>query len=207
MLTPEVGFAAGPLEYNRDILPILADHCFACHGADSAARKGDLRLDQRQAAIDAGAFIEGKHEKSELISRILSDDPDLVMPPPASKNPLSAAQKATLKQWVAAGAAYQPHWSFIKPKRPSLPAVKNAAWSKNAIDQFVLAQLEAHGLSPAPVADASTLFRRLHLDITGLPPTPDDVTQFVADFRQGEDAALSKWIDRLMKSTAWGEHR
>lgn len=206
-MIPGICCAAEPLEYNRDIRPILAEHCFACHGADSAARKADLRLDQREAAIDAGAIIGGQPDKSELVARILSDDCDLMMPPPASKNPLTAEQKAILKKWVASGAAYQPHWSFIAPKRSNLPAVKNSTWSRNAIDQFVLARLEANGLSPAPVADAATLFRRLHLDITGLPPSPDDVAQFVADYHQSEDAVLSEWIDRLMKSTAWGEHR
>ncbi|QDT41712.1 Planctomycete cytochrome C [Gimesia alba] len=207
LLSPEISRAAEPLEYNRDIRPILADHCFACHGADSAARKADLRLDQREAAMESGAIVEGKPDESELIARILSDDPDLVMPPHASKNPLTEDQKAALKQWVAGGANYQPHWSFITPKRSSLPIVKNKAWSKNAIDRFVLARLEANGLSPAPEADASTLFRRLHLDITGLPPAPVEVTQFVADYRQRKDAALSEWIDRLMSTTAWGEHR
>ena len=207
LLKPEVSCAAEPLEYNRDIRPILADHCFACHGADSAARKADLRLDQREAAIEFGAIVEGKPDESELIARILSDDPDLVMPPPASKNALTKAQKAALKQWVTEGADYQPHWSFIAPKRASLPDVKNHVWSKNGIDRFILAQLEANGLSLAPEADASTLFRRLHLDITGLPPAPEEVTQFVADYRQRKDAALSEWIDRLMSSNAWGEHR
>ncbi|QDV49812.1 Planctomycete cytochrome C [Gimesia fumaroli] len=207
LMHPEISRAAEPLEYNRDIRPILADHCFACHGADSAARKADLRLDQREAAIEFGAIIEGKPDESELIARILSDDPDLVMPPHASKNPLTEAQKEALKQWVAAGANYQPHWSFIAPQRPSQPAVKNTAWSKNAIDRFVLARLEANGLSPAPEANASTLFRRLYLDITGLPPVPNEVIQFVADYRQRKDAALSEWIDRLMSTTAWGEHR
>ncbi|WP_339733871.1 DUF1553 domain-containing protein [uncultured Gimesia sp.] len=207
LVSPEISRAAEPPEYNRDIRPILADHCFACHGADSAARKADLRLDQREAAIDASAIVEGSSAESELIARILSDDPDLVMPPHKSKNSLTSAQKDVLKQWVAAGAAYQPHWSFIAPQKTSLPAVKNIAWSKNAIDRFVLARLESRSLSPAPVTDASTLFRRLHLDITGLPPSPGDVTQFVADYRQRKDAALSEWIDRLMSSTAWGEHR
>ncbi len=142
--------AEKPLEYNRDIRPILADNCFACHGADSAARKADLRLDRRDAAIDLGAITAGEPDESELIARILSDDPDLVMPPPETKKTLTAEQKETLTQWIAAGAEYQLHWSFIAPQRPEPPAVDNEAWVKNAIDRFVLAKLKQNGLSPAP---------------------------------------------------------
>lgn len=208
LLLLQPGFLrAAPLEYNRDIRPILADHCFACHGADSAAREADLRLDQRAAAIEAGAIVEKQPAESELIARIFTDDPDLIMPPHESKNPLSDEQKSKLKQWVAEGAEYQPHWSFIAPQRPELPAVKDEKWCKNPIDRFILAQLEANGLTPAAEASPSTLFRRLHLDITGLPPAPADVAKFTAAYQQNKEAALSEWIDRLMASSAWGEHR
>lgn len=199
--------AAEPLEYNRDIRPILADTCFACHGADSAARKADLRLDQRDAAIAAGAIAEGQPEGSELLARVFSDDADLVMPPPETKKTLTAEQKEKLKRWIAEGAEYQPHWSFIPPERPQPPAVKQQGWVKNPIDRFVLARLEQAGLTPAPEADARSLFRRLHLDITGLPPQPEDVEAFVKDYTAGSDMALSAWIDKLMQSPAWGEHR
>jgi cytochrome c553 len=199
--------AAEPLEYNRDIRPILADNCFACHGADSASRKADLRLDRREAAIDMGAITEGEPDDSELIARIFSDDPDIVMPPPETKKKLTAAQKDAFKQWIAAGAKYQPHWSFIVPKKAEPPSVKNEAWVKNAIDRFVLAKLEASGLSPASEADPHALIRRLHLDITGLPPAPEDVAKFVSDYEARRDAALAEWIDRLMQLPAWGEHR
>jgi len=199
--------AEPPLEYNRDIRPILAENCFACHGADSVARKADLRLDRREVAIEFEAITPGKPDASELIVRINEDDPDLVMPPPDTKKKLTAEQKETLKQWIAAGAEYQAHWSFIVPRRPEPPAVIDEAWVKNAIDRLVLARLEANGLSPTPEADARTLFRRLHLDITGLPPAPEDVAAFVSDYSQRQDDALSDWIDRLMESTAWGEHR
>ncbi len=199
--------AQQPLEYNRDIRPILAENCFACHGADSAARKGDLRLDRRDAAIEFEAITPGKPDDSSLIERINESDPEAVMPPPETKKTLTAEQKELLKRWIAAGAEYQAHWSFIAPQRPEPPTVKNEAWAKNAIDRFVLARLEANGLSPALEADARTLFRRLHLDITGLPPTPDDVAAFVSDYSQRHDDALSDWIDRLMKTSAWGEHR
>lgn len=199
--------AADPLKYNRDIRPILADHCFACHGTDSASREADLRLDEREAATNRGAIVPGNPNESELIARIFSDDPDLVMPPPASKKPLTAAQKEALREWITAGAEYQPHWSFIAPVRPEVPTPENQAWAKNPIDRYVLAQLEAKGLPPATEADPRTLFRRLHLDITGLPPSADDVEKFVIDYGQGDDTALSAWIDKLMATPAWGEHR
>lgn len=207
-INPGVAMAAdGPLEFNRDIRPILANNCFACHGADSAARKADLRLDQREVAVESGAISPGSAETSGLIERIFSDDPDLVMPPAETKKRLTAEQKETLKRWVEAGAEYQPHWSLIAPKRSDLPAVSDLQWVKNPIDRYVLARLDANGLKPAPETNASTLFRRLHFDITGLPPKPSDVTQFASDYAARGDAALSEWIDRLMDSQAWGEHR
>ncbi|MFV0443272.1 MAG: DUF1553 domain-containing protein [Planctomycetaceae bacterium] len=199
--------AAEPPQYNRDVRPILAENCFACHGPDSASRKADLRLDKRESAIDASVIVEGSPDDSELIARIDSHDPELVMPPLETKKSLTAAQKQTLRNWIAAGAQYQPHWSFIPPAKPALPAVDNEAWVKSPIDRFVLAKLQESHLQPAPEADARTLFRRLHLDITGLPPNPEDVTKFVADYSQSGDAALSDWIDQLMQTPAWGEHR
>ena len=204
---PAFARAASPIEYNRDVRPILADHCFACHGADSASREADLRLDVRDAAIDAAAISPGKINDSELIARILSDDPDTVMPPPSAKKPLTDAQKITLSDWVAAGAEYQAHWSFIAPTPKELPPVTNAAWANNEVDHFILTRLEANGLSPAREAAPHTLFRRVHLDITGLPPAENDVATFTADYQQRGDAALSDWIDKLMESSAWGEHR
>lgn len=198
---------AEDLEYNRDIRPILAENCFACHGPDSASRKADLRLDQRDAAIELDAIAPGKPDESELIARIFSDDEFTLMPPPETKKSLTAEEKEKLKRWVAAGAEYQPHWSLIPPQRPELPQVKQQSWIKNPIDRFVLAKLEAQGLAPAPEADPRTLFRRLHLDITGLPPKPEDVNAFVSDYQNGSDKALSDWIDRLMESPEWGEHR
>lgn len=198
------GSAADKLQYNRDIRPILAENCFACHGPDSAARKGELRLDRREMAMESMAIVPSDPEKSGLVSRINSTDPAERMPPPESKKELTAAQKETLRRWIAEGAEYQPHWSFIAPKRPELPAVKDAAWVKNPIDAFVLAALEAKGLAPAPQADRRTLARRLSLDITGLPPTPDLVERFVKDTSEN---AYEKLIDELMQSSGWGEHR
>lgn len=194
-------------EYNRDILPILAENCLACHGADSAAREADLRLDQREAALEAGAIVAGSPDDSELIARVMTDDPDLIMPPADSKKTLTDEQKQQLAAWVSAGAEYQSHWSFITAERPAPPEVTQSDWVKNEVDQFVLQKLEEADLAPADEADANTLFRRLHLDITGLPPSPDDVAAFVTDYNSRGDDALSEWIDRLMSSTAWGEHR
>ena len=192
------------LEYNRDIRPILADNCFACHGPDSAARKADLRLDQREAAVEYGAIEPGKPDNSALVARVFAASAEEVMPPPATKKTLTAKQKETLKRWVSEGAEYQPHWSFIPPQRPALPAIKNKAWPRNAIDHFVLARLEAAGLSPAPEADRRTLVRRLSLDLTGLPPSPSVVEAFVSD---ESPHAYETLVDQLMHSKHWGEHR
>lgn len=199
--------AAAPLGYNRDVRSILADKCFACHGADSASREAGLRLDQRDAAIDMGAIVPGDFEASELVARIDSDDAGIIMPPPEVKKPLSEEEKSILRRWIAEGAEYEPHWAFIPPESAPLPEVEQSAWPRNAIDFFVLQKLEAQGLAPNPEADPARLFRRLHLDITGLPPAPQLVQDFVADYRPGDDAVLSRWIDRLMQSPTWGEHR
>src|SRR5262245_301788 len=173
---------SGKLEYNRDIRPILAENCFACHGPDSAARKAGLRLDKRDTAIDAGAIAPGKPNESELVRRINADGKDH-MPPLATKKLLTAAQKQLLVKWIAAGAEYQPHWSLIAPARPVVPTagINPAArqWIRNPIDAFILAKLAANGLTPAPEADRRTLARRLSLDLTGLPPEPDEVDRFV----------------------------
>ncbi len=192
------------VQYNRDVRPILAENCFRCHGPDSAARKADLRLDQRDAAIGMKAFKPGSPDESELVRRVFSSDDDERMPPPASHKNLTAAQKDLLKQWIATGAEYQPHWSLIPPKRLEPPAVKNDAWIRTPIDRFILAKLETLGLSPAPEADRRTLARRVSLDLTGLPPKPGDVEKFVSD---PASDAYEKFVDRLLALPAWGEHR
>jgi hypothetical protein len=195
---------APALEYNRDIRPILNDTCFACHGPDSASRKADLRLDQSNAAVESGAIAPGDPDSSTLVERIFSDDPELVMPPPSTKKVLTPAQKETLKRWITDGAKYQPHWSFIKPERSATPQVKQQPWVRNPIDAFVLAKLESLGLTPAPEADKPTLVRRLSLDLTGLPPSPEMVAAFVADTSPD---AYEKLVDQLMATPQWGEHR
>ncbi len=196
--------AGDKLEYNRDVRPILAENCFACHGPDSAARKAGLRLDRRDDAIKAGVIDPGHPEKSPVIERIFSKERSEQMPPPKIKKILTAQQKETLRRWIAEGAEYQLHWSFLAPKRPALPNVKNASWVRTPIDYFILAELEKHGLTPAPEADRRTLARRLSLDLIGLPPTPAEVEAFVTDTRPD---AYERYVDRLMDSPHYGEHR
>jgi hypothetical protein len=196
--------AAEPLQYNRDIRPILANYCFACHGPDSAARQADLRVDLRDVAIDRETIVPGEPNESEMIRRILSDDPDEMMPPPKTKKTVKPEELAKLRAWIEQGAEYEPHWSLIPPTRPALPAVKNAAWVKNPIDHFILAKFEAADLTPAEPADRRTLARRVSLDLTGLPPEPALVEEFVND----QDAnAYEKLVDKLLATKQWGEHR
>ncbi len=196
-----------PIEYGRDIRPILAENCFACHGFDSESRAAGLRLDLRESAIDSAAIEPGSPEESLLIERIFSDDPDLMMPPPALKKHLTDDQKELLKKWIEQEAPYEDHWAFQLPRKVPLPEIQDQAWPKNPIDHFVLEKLEKSGLSPAPPAEPAAFFRRLHFDITGLPPLPEDVTSFVSQYASDPDAAVSTWIDRLMEQPAWGEHR
>lgn len=194
-----------PLEFNRDVRPILIDNCISCHGPDSASREADLRLDRREDAVDLAAIVPGDPDSSEMIRRILSEDESEVMPPAETKKHLTEEQKQTLVRWIEQGAEYQPHWSLIAPTRPAPPkSEKHAEWARNPIDAFVLAKLEAAGLEPAPEADRRTLARRAALDLTGLPPTPEQVEEFLAD--ESSDA-YEKYVDRLLASPKWGEHR
>ncbi len=194
----------GKLQYNRDIRPILADNCFACHGPDSAARKKDLRLDRREVAVDVGAIVPGKPDESLLVERIFAEEQSQRMPPAKSLKKLTDAQKETLKRWIAEGAEYESHWSLILPKRPEPPVVKNEKWVRNPIDRFILAELEKRGLQPAPEADRRTLARRLSLDLIGLPPEPAWVEEFVND---PSADAYEKYVEKLLQSPHWGEHR
>ncbi len=195
-------FGQPAIDFNRDIRPILAENCFFCHGQDANQRQADLRLDERQSAIDAGAIVPGDPDVSSLIERIATDDPDWMMPPPDSNRQLTTDQKAMLHHWIAEGGKYQTHWTFVAPTRPNEPDVSNDAWIKNAIDRFVLAKLESAGLSPAPPADRATLIKRLSIDLTGLPPTIDEVDAFVAD---PDPLAYEKLVDRLLDSPHYGE--
>src|ERR1039457_2932617 len=193
--------AASPaaIEYNRDVRPVLSENCFTCHGADSAARKAKLRLDKSEEATatredSPAAIVPGKPGHSEMIRRIFDQGDDL-MPPEKSHKSLTLLQKNLLKRWIAEGAKYEPQWSLIAPKKPALPPVKNIAWVRNPIDQFILARLDAENLQPAPEADRRKLARRVTLDLTGLPPKPEDVEAFVND--KSPDA-YEKMVDRLL---------
>jgi mono/diheme cytochrome c family protein len=199
--------AADGIDFQRDIRPILADNCLKCHGPDAEARKGGLRLDTREHALKGGrsgqpAVVPGKPDDGELVRRINSDDPTELMPPPKSGKKLTPRQVELLRRWVATGADYRQHWAFVPPARPPVPAVKNTAWVRNPIDAFVLARLEKEGLRPAPEASRETLLRRLSLDLTGLPPTPEEIDAFLAD--KGPDA-YEKQVERLLASPHYGE--
>ena len=199
---PAAQAVAQSLDFNRDIRPILSENCFYCHGQDGNKREADLRLDDREAAIHAGAIVPGDPGASVLLERIHSTDVDVVMPPPNSNRRLSDDQKKLLDRWIQEGAVYTPHWAFVPPVRPQPPEPKHAAWAKNDIDRFVLAKLEAAGLRPSPEADRATLIRRLHADLVGLPPTPEEVDAFVTD---PDPQAYEKLVDRLLASPHYGE--
>jgi hypothetical protein len=199
--------AGGEDLFNSKVRPILARHCFKCHGPDEKARKAKLRLDQRDAALRGGrskqpAIVPGHPERSELIRRIFAEDEDEIMPPPHTKNPLTAEDRQILKRWIAEGAGYRLHWAFVPPKQHPLPAVTQCSWPRNPIDYFILARLEAEGLKPAPEADRYTLARRLYLDLIGLPPTPEEAEAFVND---KSPEAYEKLVDRLLASPHYGE--
>ena len=191
-----------PLDFNRDIRPILAENCFYCHGQDANKRQAELRLDVRDVAIEAGAIVPKDPRSSELVSRINAMNPAELMPPPKSNRRLTPEQKKRLERWIEEGANYATHWAFVAPERPALPDVKGTRWVRNPIDRFVLAKLEAGGVSPSPEADRATLIKRLSIDLTGLPPTPEDVDAFVAD---ADPEAYENLVDRLLASPHYGE--
>lgn len=197
------------VNFARDIQPILADKCYACHGPDGNARKADLRLDVLDPKL--GPFAErdgysivkpGSLDDSVLVMRITSDDDEVRMPPPASNRHLSDKQRDLLKRWIEQGAKWGKHWSFEAPVRPKLPALKGGTWQRNAIDAFILARLETEGLKPSEEAPRAALIRRVTLDLTGLPPTPAEVDAFVAD---PSSDAYEKVVDRLLASPRYGE--
>lgn len=200
--------AESRIDFNRDIRPILSQNCFLCHGPDEAERKGKLRLDSREDALKAGssgnpAIVPGQPEKSELLARVTHSDPDELMPPVKSGKKLSAEQVELLRAWIGEGAKYAMHWAYTPPERSPLPAVKNKVWPRNGLDYFILARLESEQLEPAPEADRYTLARRLSLDLTGLPPSLEEVDRFVNDRAQD---AYEKFVDRLLAKESYGEH-
>lgn len=195
------------VEFNRDVRPILSDVCFHCHGPDAAQRKGDLRLDtQDGATADLGdgrrAVVPERLEESELIRRVETSDADLQMPPPDSGRTLSSRQQAVLRRWIAQGAKWDAHWSFVRPARTELPRVKQHERARGPIDLFVAARLERECVSPSRMAERTSLLRRATLDLTGLPPSSDDVADFLND--ESPDA-FERRLDRLLASPRYGE--
>src|SRR5688500_9870632 len=176
-MMPASAAEADPVDFGRDILPILSDKCFLCHGPDPGTRKADLRLDLKEEALRAEApvVVPGRGDESELIFRITSEDESEVMPPPDSNRKLSPEEIQLLRRWVDQGAEWGAHWAFGPPLRPALPSPATRGRARNGIDRFILARLEQEGLEPAPEVTRATLIRRVTLDLTGLPPTPAEV--------------------------------
>ncbi len=198
-----------PVDFQRDVRPILSDNCFSCHGPDESTRQARLRLDTQDGAfserLNGNAIVAGNPDASLLYQRITQDDNRLRMPPPALSNKtLSDDQVDVLKRWIEEGASWDQHWSFKTVQKHQLPDVVNKAWVRTPIDHFVLARLESDGLEPAAEADKRTLARRVALDITGLPPDPGTLADFLSD---SSDGAYEKLVDQLLDSNHWGEHR
>jgi hypothetical protein len=199
--------SARQIDFNRDIRPILADKCWGCHGPDATAKKIKLRLDSETAATaDLGrgrrAIVPGVLGQSQLVRRITASDELMRMPPVDSGHKLTQPEIDLLVEWVRQGARWMRHWSFITPARPALPEIKNKNWPKNAIDYFALERLEREGMGPSPEADRATLIRRVSLDLTGLPPTPREIDDFLND---KSPKAYEKVVDRLLASPRHGE--
>lgn len=197
------------VEFNRDVRPILSDNCFTCHGQDAAARKGGLRLDDRAVALTGGksglpVIVPGKPDESELLLRITEahDSEDLMPTAESKKEPLTAPQVATLRRWIAEGAEYQPHWAFIAPTSPAVPA---GVKEKTPIDAFVAARRVSAGLKASPEAKPEVLCRRLWLDLVGLPPTMEELDEFLAAYAQNHDRAYAALVEKLLASPRYGE--
>ncbi|HWA98001.1 MAG TPA: PSD1 and planctomycete cytochrome C domain-containing protein [Pirellulales bacterium] len=221
---PSLAAEGKPVDFDRDVRPILSDKCFFCHGPDAKHREADLRLDDRDAAVASGAIVPGRAAESKLVARIAATDPDELMPPPASNKKLSANERATLERWIAEGAEYRPHWAYRPLVRPAVPKVGKGASVQNPIDAFVLADLRERKLEPAPAADRATLIRRLSLDLVGLPPKPEEVEAFVASYPSSLHPSVSRsqtdggtdgqrdrgkayeaFVDKLLASPHYGE--
>ncbi|HUQ92127.1 MAG TPA: DUF1553 domain-containing protein [Bryobacteraceae bacterium] len=200
--------APATIDFQRQVRPILSDACFLCHGPDKGTRMADLRLDTREGAFEArknGKLIQpGDPKASLLYRRITHEKPALRMPPVHTKKSLTESQKEILGKWIAEGAEWKEHWSFQPPVKRPPPVVRNKAWGRTPIDNFILAKLEAARLTPALDADRRTLIRRVTLDLTGLPPTPEEIDSFLKD---RNPKAYEKVVDRLLSSNRWGEHR
>lgn len=206
LLRMTFGLQAADVSFNRDVRPILSDKCFACHGFDPKARKAGRRLDSLEGAAaelkGVRAIVPGSLDKSEAWLRILSGEATEVMPPPKTNKTLTPLEKQTIKKWIEQGAKYEQHWSFVPVAPVNLPEVRNFSWPRNPIDRFILARLEKEGISASAEAAKESLIRRLTLDLTGLPPTIAEVDAFLADT---SEKAYEKVVDRLLKSSRYGE--
>ncbi len=199
------GNATETVVFTRDIVPILSNNCYFCHGPDEAAREADLRLDLADGILgdpDYPIVVPGKPDESELYLRIAADDVDMRMPPQHTNKKLTTKQKDLVRRWIAQGAKWEQHWAFVPPTRPTVPQIDDSARAENAIDRFILARLEESGMSPSAEADRVTLIRRLYFDLTGLPPTPKEVAAFVDDT---SDKAYERLVERLLASPHFGE--
>ncbi len=198
------------LSFNESIQPILSENCYGCHGPDSGSRKAQLRLDHAKFAYAphgefGAALVPGEPDESPLVHRIEAKDPQERMPPPEAHRTLTAQQVALLRRWVGEGAQYEQHWAFIAPKKPTPPrSAQGDAWAKNDIDRFIFSRLQTGGLSPSAEADKRSLIRRVSYDLTGLPPTPEEVAAFLDD---ATPQAYEHVVDRLLASPRYGEHR
>ncbi|MDC0935092.1 DUF1553 domain-containing protein [Pirellulales bacterium] len=202
----ETNAKGSALSFAHDVLPILSDHCFSCHGPDEASRQANLRLDVREQALrtfdGVTPIVPGQPEGSELVRRIRATDEDVVMPPRDALKPLSALQKDILERWIDEGAQYAGHWAFTPPVRPDPPAAPQSDWARNTIDHFILKRLETAGLQPSPAAGRETWLRRVTLDLTGLPPTIEQLDDYLADQSPNAESQL---VDRLLNSEAHAE--
>lgn len=207
-LVAAAGEGTHTIAFDRDVRPILSNHCFACHGPDEQSRKGGLRLDDFASATatlpsGARAIVPGEVSASALVAHITAADPEDRMPPASFQKPLSEAQIETLTRWIAAGAKWEQHWAFVPPLRPRVPAVAHVEATRNPIDNFIVRRLEGEGLAPSPEADRRRLIRRVAFDVTGLPPTPEEVEAFVQD---AAPDAYERMVDRYLASPRYGEH-
>ncbi|MEZ6059880.1 MAG: DUF1553 domain-containing protein [Planctomycetaceae bacterium] len=207
---PITGFAQPKVNFNRDVRPILSDRCFQCHGPNEHDRQADLRLDRSDGTDGAHRTIDGTQaikpgsiEDSALWQRITSDGEDVMPPPDSNKKPLTDAEKTTIRRWIEQGAEYVDFWSFVPPRVPQYPDVRDDRWNQHPIDRLVMHRLEEEGLQPKPTVDRRTLIRRLSLDLTGLPPTRNEIAEFLAD--ESADA-YERLVDHLLAKPQYGEH-
>jgi hypothetical protein len=208
VLSATVAAGDEQVQFNRDIRPILAAHCWSCHGFDAKQRQAELRLDVAEGAYaernGSIAVVPRDLTRSEVWLRITSDDPEVVMPPPETKKPLSTEQKALIRRWIEQGAGYQTHWAFERPIKPAEPEVEKSAWVRHPVDRFILARLEREGLTPQPEADRETLIRRVAFVLTGLPPSVAQVDAFLSD---PSTSAYENMVDRFLASPHFGEEQ